>query len=57
MAETRIKTWTEVKGKGAELVFDKQNELRKNGEGIKNLGIVIDKLLNELAEIKSKKKN
>ncbi len=54
---SRIKTWVEVKDGGAELVLDRQNEERKNGTvGKKNLGIIIDTLLNEYAQLIKKKK-
>lgn len=51
----RIKTWTEIKGDGAQLVLDRQHEMRSNGSSKKNLGLVIDILMNELAASKKKK--
>lgn len=50
--KTRINTRVEVKGKAVELIIDRQAELKKKGEPIKNLGVVINLLLNEHPAIK-----
>lgn len=52
--KTRIKTWVEVKGDAVGLIIDRQAELNKKGEPIKNLGVVINLLLNEHPAINKK---
>jgi len=42
-----IKAWVEIKGDAIEMVLQKQLELRKNGSSKKNIGIVVNQILNE----------
>lgn len=50
-----------ITGEGAKLVLQRQNELRltsdtKEKKNKKNIGLIVDKLVNELAELLKKKK-
>lgn len=56
MRKTRINTWLEVTGDAVDLVLDRQYRLGKEGAPKKNLGIVINLLLNEHPDIKKAKK-
>lgn len=57
MSEPRLKFWLEVKGEAAvKMILDRQTELRLSGGNKKNLNIVTNTILNEVAsKLKSNK--
>lgn len=52
----RIKTWTEISGGGADMILERQLEMKKNGSTKKNLGVVINIIVNEYCSLLKKKK-